>query len=71
MKEFIISGIFAVCLFGSIFTFFKFFTIRDCFEAIRDCFKKKDGGYKGRFSNNLRGSETASDWSVPQNQIDF
>ena len=51
IKEFIISGIFAVCLFGSIFTFFKFFTLRDCFEAIKDCFKKKDSGYKGRFSN--------------------
>ena len=43
-------GIFAMCLFGSIFTFFKFFTLRGCFEGIRDCFKPKDGGYKVRFS---------------------
>ena len=50
-QEYIIFGIFATCLFGSIFTFFKFFTLRGCFEGLRDCFKSKDGGYKGGFSD--------------------
>ena len=50
-QEYIMFGIFAMCLFGSIFTFFKFFTLRGCFEGIRDCFKGKDGGYKGGLSN--------------------
>lgn len=45
-QEYIIFGIFAVCLFGSVFTFFKFFTLRGCLEGLRDCFKGKDGGYK-------------------------
>ena len=61
-------GIFAMCLFGSVFTFFKFFTLRGCFEGIRDCFKPKDGGYKGRFSEvqNLN-----SDWSVLHHHSDW
>ena len=60
-KEMIISGIFAACFFGSIFTFFKFFTLRDCFEGIRDCIKKKDGGYKGGFSKSDQSGD-GIDW---------
>ena len=62
-QEYIIFGIFATCLFGSIFTFFKFFTLRGCFEGLRDCFKSKDGGYKGRFSD-WSVSNQHSDWSI-------
>ena len=51
-----------MCLFGSVFTFFKFFTLRGCFEGIRDCFKPKDRGYKGRFSQLWLVCH--SDWSI-------
>ena len=63
-QEYIIFGIFAVCLFGSVFTFFKFFTLRGCLEGLRDCFKGKDGGYKGRFSELWLVSLKSTFWLV-------